>query len=175
MLVAPGCPALQAGDANATFLAHIRGSGQIKRCICITDGVIRNMAGRTNLYRHFDKAGRLLYAGVSLSAFDRFLQHGKRTVTVARMDIETFATRREALQAERRAVMQEKPLYNIQHARAVPRPAGGSSMLSVRIPNRLLNALDELQAEKPFNSRTDALVTLLSEGLRNHDIIDDET
>lgn len=133
------------------------------------------MAGRTSLYRHYDKAGRLLYAGVSLSAFDRFLQHSKRNALVARMDIETFPTRREALQAERKAIIQEKPVYNVQHARATPRPAHGSSMLSVRVPNKILNALDMLQANAPFHSRTDAIITLLSEGLRNHDMIDDET
>ena len=131
------------------------------------------MAGRTNLYRHFDKAGRLLYAGVSLSAFNRFLQHGKRSVPVARMDIETFPTRRDALRAEREAISREKPLFNVQHARATPRPVSGNSMLSVRIPNKILNALDVLQAEGSFSSRTDVIVSLLSEGLRNHDIIDE--
>lgn len=127
-----------------------------------------------NLYRHFDKRGRLLYVGVSLNAFNRFLQHEKRA-EVSRMDIETFVTRRDALRAERVAVIKEKPLYNALHAKAVPRDTVGSSMLSVRIPNRLFNALDEATTECRFRDRTDAVVTLLSEALRHRDMIDDET
>lgn len=69
-----------------------------------------------HLYRHFDDAGRLLYVGVSLSALFRLLQHhstahwGEEIVTVT---IERFATRAEVLRAEREAIENESPLYNV--------------------------------------------------------------
>ena len=72
-----------------------------------------------HLYRHFDKAGVLLYVGVSLSALVRLAAHGTNSVwfdQIARVEISNWATREASLRAERRAIRTENPLYNIQHS-----------------------------------------------------------
>lgn len=72
---------------------------------------------KTALYRHFDEAGRLLYVGISLSAFQRTRQHGQAAPwfeDVERIEIEWFSARHEAEGAEWRAIKNEKPIYNKQ-------------------------------------------------------------
>jgi predicted DNA-binding transcriptional regulator AlpA len=72
---------------------------------------------KTSLYRHFDKTGRLLYVGVSLSAMRRLSEHSGNSAwaaSIARVTIEHFQTREQALDAERLAVRAERPLYNIR-------------------------------------------------------------
>jgi excinuclease UvrABC nuclease subunit len=71
------------------------------------------------LYRHFDGSNRLLYVGVSLSAFQRLGQHRNHAhwfEQIKRVEMEQFATRQEALDAERVAIERERPLFNIQHS-----------------------------------------------------------
>lgn len=73
---------------------------------------------RTALYRHFDSAGRLLYVGISLSAINRLWQHERHSnwfAAVAMVRIEWLESRELALQAERLAVIKERPAHNIQH------------------------------------------------------------
>ena len=77
----------------------------------------------TQLYRHFDEKGRLLYVGISLNAISRAKQHGKDKpwwLEVRSIQIELFPTREEAAQAEVEAIRKEKPLYNIVHNREGP-------------------------------------------------------
>jgi predicted GIY-YIG superfamily endonuclease len=72
---------------------------------------------KTYLYRHFDKNDQLLYAGISLSAFQRLAQHRNHAhwfEQISRVEMEQFDTREEALAAERVAIEREKPLFNIQ-------------------------------------------------------------
>lgn len=74
------------------------------------------------LYRHFDAEGRLLYVGISLSAVFRLSQH--KSVShwvpeIARVTIENFPSREDAIKAERAAIRSEKPLHNKAHARIV--------------------------------------------------------
>lgn len=71
---------------------------------------------KTALYRHFDKNGVLLYIGISSSATARAVQHhnGSRWADlIARIDVEHYATREEALAAEAAAIKTEKPPYNV--------------------------------------------------------------
>lgn len=71
----------------------------------------------TQLYRHYDENGTLLYVGVSISAMLRFSQHKHESSwyrQIKRQEIETFNSRKEALEAETRAIRTEKPLYNIR-------------------------------------------------------------
>ena len=68
------------------------------------------------LYRHFDKAGKLLYVGISLNAVYRLAQHRDCAhwfEEIARIDIELFPNRREALFAERKAIANENPRHNL--------------------------------------------------------------
>ncbi len=85
----------------------------------------------TALYRHFANDGALLYVGVSLSWPARTKAHSRNAQwfnQVARVEIEHFPTRDEALEAERAAIKSEHPKHNIMHNRAVPEvPPHGSS------------------------------------------------
>lgn len=70
---------------------------------------------RTHLYRHYDSEGVLLYVGISLSAIYRLAQHEKAAdwaQYIARVEIETFKTRRDAENAERDAIEREEPIFN---------------------------------------------------------------
>lgn len=76
---------------------------------------------RTALYRHYDKDGVLLYVGISMRVMERLSQHTQDTNRsywfdqIAIQTIEWFETRAEAIEAERWAIINEKPLYNKQH------------------------------------------------------------
>lgn len=70
---------------------------------------------RTDLYRHFDKEGRLLYVGISFRAIVRQAAHSNASPwwnDVATITVDRFPSRRSASAAEKRAVEEEKPLYN---------------------------------------------------------------
>lgn len=71
---------------------------------------------KTDLYRHFDENGTLLYVGVSLSAMHRLGQHKEHShwyERIKNVTIEKFETRESALHAETMAIVHEKPEYNI--------------------------------------------------------------
>jgi predicted GIY-YIG superfamily endonuclease len=70
----------------------------------------------TQLYRHFNNEGALLYVGISLNALNRLGQHKDHShwfATISRVEIENFSTREDALEAEALAIHDEKPLHNI--------------------------------------------------------------
>ena len=72
-----------------------------------------------DLYRHFDGDGVLLYAGISLSALARLVQHRRGAHwyrDIASVRIEKFPTREAAQAAEKIAIENEKPLFNIQYS-----------------------------------------------------------
>lgn len=70
---------------------------------------------RTQLYRHFNAAGELLYVGISINAARRSKEHNKSSWfgEVSRIEIEWFETRESALKAEISMIRTEKPKYNI--------------------------------------------------------------
>jgi hypothetical protein len=73
----------------------------------------------TDLYRHFDSDGVLLYVGISLSAVLRLSQHKERAVwrdRIARVEVVSYPTRDEAKVAEAEAIKSEHPRYNIVHS-----------------------------------------------------------
>lgn len=73
---------------------------------------------KTALYRHFDSSGKLLYVGISLSAVHRLSRHGSSPwyADIARVDIQHFETRADAMEAELIAIKTENPLFNKMHA-----------------------------------------------------------
>ncbi len=76
----------------------------------------------TALYRHFDAAGRLLYVGISLNSVARLGQHLRTAAwffDISRVEIEWFPARVDAEQAERAAILTERPLHNITHTRGM--------------------------------------------------------
>lgn len=72
---------------------------------------------RTQLYRHYDADGQLLYVGISLSALLRTRQHRENSpwfANIAKITVETFPDRATAYDAETFAIENERPLYNVQ-------------------------------------------------------------
>lgn len=70
----------------------------------------------TDLYRHFDVDGNLLYVGISYSAFQRskdHLRHSHWSEEIRTITIEKFDTREDALNAERISIDTHAPKYNI--------------------------------------------------------------
>lgn len=85
---------------------------------------IGRLTMRTDLYRHFDEHGNLLYVGISVTAVVRFSQHRVSAQwydAIRTMTIEKFNTREEAYKAEQLAIENEKPLFNILFGER-PRP-----------------------------------------------------
>jgi excinuclease UvrABC nuclease subunit len=71
-----------------------------------------------SIYRHFDKDGRLLYVGMSISVLARTRAH-KRSVwfeQIARIEIQHFPTKLQAVKAERLTIANERPMHNITYA-----------------------------------------------------------
>ena len=71
----------------------------------------------TNLYRHYNTTGVLLYVGISISAIRRLSQHSNQARwfnQIAMIKIEKFETREEAQFAEKQAIQNEAPLFNIK-------------------------------------------------------------
>ncbi len=71
-----------------------------------------------DLYRYFNAEGKLLYIGISQSSLNRHQSHcsqAKWTEQIAKITINKFSTRKEALVAEKLAIQTENPLYNVKH------------------------------------------------------------
>lgn len=69
----------------------------------------------TYLYRFFDGSGRLLYVGMSYRIEKRLASHRvvKPWDQIARIEIEQFQTRMDAVAAEREAILSEAPAWNV--------------------------------------------------------------
>lgn len=70
------------------------------------------------LYRYYDKDGNLLYVGISISAIVRMSQHRTQSswFPLAKWStFENFTSREEVLKAEVQAIINENPIYNINH------------------------------------------------------------
>jgi excinuclease UvrABC nuclease subunit len=68
------------------------------------------------LYRHFDKDGRLLYVGIAVSTLARLAGHRSGSHwfgQITRIEIERFPSQCAARQAELEAIEREKPLHNL--------------------------------------------------------------
>jgi hypothetical protein len=95
-------------------------------------------AATTDLYRHYARDGTLLYVGISLSALARLIQHRRsarwyRKITSVR--IKKFPSREAAEAAEKIAIEQEKPLFNIFNSSLERRLAERKEPSGPRWPN----------------------------------------
>lgn len=73
-----------------------------------------------SLYRAYDLSGALLYVGITLNIPNRFTAHQGNKAwwsDVANIKLEHFPDRAAVLTAERTAIMEEAPAYNIQWRR----------------------------------------------------------
>ena len=78
----------------------------------------------TELYRHFDSKDNLLYVGISFSSIYRLAGHKHKSSwfnSINKIEIERHATRELALIAEKAAIKNESPLFNIVHNKQTPR------------------------------------------------------
>ena len=84
------------------------------------------MSEYQQLYRMYDKDGRLLYVGISKSALARYAQHAAEKAwigEVVRMDVQTIpCARDEIVKIESRAIEQEQPRYNVAGNSRADRP-----------------------------------------------------
>lgn len=114
---------------------------------------------QTELYRYFDKDGRLLYVGVSLNTLQRAIQHRGSAdwwAMAERIEIKRYRTRKLAFAAERRAIKRERPQFNTIH-----QPSDKERLRTINIPmasRRLAQwgiklLLDEAYYEIPGVSR----------------------
>ena len=86
--------------------------------------LLKRSEGKATLYRHFDKDGALLYVGISLRWTDRTKGHqcGSSWFSeVASITLHHFETLKEALAAEKVAIMDENPLCNVMRDFVRPR------------------------------------------------------
>jgi predicted GIY-YIG superfamily endonuclease len=70
------------------------------------------------LYRFYDASGALLYVGITAKPIRRFRDHQKTKdwwTEVSSIRVENFSSRLELIYGERRAIVHEKPLYNITY------------------------------------------------------------
>ena len=75
--------------------------------------------GPTSLYRHYDKDGILLYVGISLNFLTRTDTHSNFAQwwnLIATIKVAHYASRDIAEDAERRAIINEKPIFNITYS-----------------------------------------------------------
>lgn len=128
------------------------------------------MPERTTLYRLFDKAGDLLYVGITNDPEVRWSYHARQKAwwpEVHRRAVEWKATRVEAEAAEAEAIGREAPRWNVirpdangamLHGRKGGRPATGKTVV------RKFRADDELwsaamaEAKGEGRSLTDVIV-----------------
>jgi hypothetical protein len=82
------------------------------------------MRGATDLYRAYDVEGRLLYVGISLSAFNRFRDHRRKSAwanEMVTMTVERFPSREIAEWEERKAIQSQRPIWNRTHLPKLPK------------------------------------------------------
>lgn len=89
-------------------------------------------AGRTGLYRWFDRVDALLYAGITNSLIARQDAHAASEWMhfAARATIEWFTTRAEAEAAEITAISAERPIFNSVYADAKTRAAAVAAYMN---------------------------------------------
>jgi predicted GIY-YIG superfamily endonuclease len=78
--------------------------------------------GEHALYRFFDDADQLLYVGLTVNLPTRLRDHHRDKAwwrDVVRMTATWYPTRADVTEAERLAIIDEKPLHNIQHNRGM--------------------------------------------------------
>lgn len=76
---------------------------------------------KTSLYRHYNANGDLLYVGIASSHLVKLGTHMETADwrdMIATIKVEHFATREEAIAAEKTAIETEEPLFNLVHTKA---------------------------------------------------------
>ena len=121
---------------------------------------------RFHLYRHYDTADGLLYIGQSNNAFKRYAEHQQRSDWVEQsvtMRIEHFDTREAVIDAERRAILLERPKFN---RCAVSKRVKSTRLVAMRVDDSFLSKLDTWRRQQPdILTRTEAVRRLVDQAL----------
>lgn len=107
---------------------------------------MREAQREQSLYRHYDKDGKLLYVGVSLSAIKRLSEHvgiSHWANDIASVTIEKFPNRKAVLDAEKEAITNENPIHNIMR----PRISVVKKSREERLRDRLEEIAEQSRAE----------------------------
>ena len=78
------------------------------------------MSQQNVLYRFFDANDELLYVGISMTPWERFRQHRQDKswwVDIRKTTMEPYPSRAAVMAAERTAIIEERPRYNVVHNR----------------------------------------------------------
>lgn len=78
------------------------------------------MSARCVLYRMYDRAGVLLYVGMTSDPHSRFKAHSAEKdwwLEVDTIQVANFSDRAALAEAERQAILAEKPRYNVKDTR----------------------------------------------------------
>ncbi len=114
----------------------------------------------TTLYRFYSDADDLLYVGISERGPERWKAHRREKpwwIDVTYTTTEHYDTRQQALDAERDAIIAEKPLYNVVHN------GGASQRASQWTDEQSQQMLDTIVALKKASSARSAELTELWE------------
>jgi predicted GIY-YIG superfamily endonuclease len=101
------------------------------------------------LYRFYDDERRLLYIGISANfgrRLDKHLRDKPWFCRVANIAVQHFTSRTAALEAERRAIVTEKPLHNVAHGGGERDPFRGLPRHIVRLPERPVGEPEQVGA-----------------------------
>lgn len=117
-----------------------------------------------SLYRLYSQDGTLLYVGVSLQPSQRLTTHQSRTwwPSVARVDVEQYPTKAAAMAAERAAIINEAPTYNIIGNDHAPKATGEMQLIDDSTAGQLRLAAS--QAARWTERRNDLVVEMRNSG-----------
>ncbi len=76
---------------------------------------------QTTLYRHFDSDENLLYVGISSRPWKRMVEHKVSCWydKIHNITLQHYESREEAIKAEREAITEENPIFNIQRYQTI--------------------------------------------------------
>ena len=102
----------------------------------------------TSVYLYYDRAGLLIYVGITSRGITRNRQHNATKEWwpfVYSQTVEHYATRAEAAQRERSLIVRNEPPFNIQHNRR----AASVKALYLKLQNAPPSALAVLDPDRP--------------------------
>lgn len=108
------------------------------------------------LYRMYDQDGGLVYVGISVSLPARLIQHRQSQPwwsDITSISVQHFPTIREARDAERVAIAEERPRYNVRDS---PCPPSGGSPAALHKGQRqhTIGVDDDLWADVKYIAAT---------------------
>ncbi len=118
------------------------------------------------LYRHFGPNDALLYVGISLRVMQRTIEHKSDSIwfnEIVRITMEDFDSKEAALEAERLAIINEKPKHNKQqnHGAMADNINAHMSVTSIRERLAARRGVQPPDEDDEANSITEVLKVLI--------------